>query len=174
MRERQRSENIRYATPGPSQNEEARISPRPVRLRPGVGRLAVTSARRARPSSAARCFTTLSSRNTRLFTREFVSRSFLVCCAPTLGGDCALRLRIHCRESARRLTTDTASASRFRSAVVSVTARSAAASASRSIVSASLVHSFPLVVGLVRHYRPPCRDIRVLCRGGCWTPPLER
>jgi hypothetical protein len=119
-----------------------------------LGRLGVTTARGS--ATAARCFATLSSRDARLFARKFVRGSFLVCRASTLGSDCALRLRIHCRESAWRLATDTTGISRVRSAVVSISAR--ADSSARSIVSASLVHSFPLVVGLVRHYRSPCRD----------------
>jgi hypothetical protein len=58
--------------------------------------------------TAAGCFTTLSSRDSGLFTREFVRGSFLVGGAPTFRSDCALRLRIHRRESARRLATLTA------------------------------------------------------------------
>jgi len=77
-----------------------------------LGRLDVTTARRVGSSSTARCFATLPSRNSRLFAREFVRRSFLVCRASTLGSDCALRLRIHCRKSAWRLATDAAGASR--------------------------------------------------------------
>jgi len=123
-----------------------------------LDRLGVTTARRS--ATAARCFATLSPRDARLFAREFVRGSFLVCRASALGSDCALRLRIHCRKSAWRLATDTTGISRVRSAVVSISARAYASSA-RSIVSASLVHSFPLVVGLVRHYRSPCRDIGV-------------
>jgi hypothetical protein len=115
-------------------------------------RLGVTTARRS--ATAARCFATLPPRDARLFAREFVRGSFLVCRASALGSDCALRLWIHCRKSAGRLATDTTGISRVRSAVVSISARADASSA-RSIVSASLVHSFPLVVGLVRHYRSP-------------------
>ena len=89
-----------------------------------LGRLAVTAARRARSTAAARCFTTFSSSNARLFTREFVRGSFLVRGASALGGDCSLCLRIHRRESAWRLSTHAASAPRIRSAVASTAAAS--------------------------------------------------
>jgi len=88
-----------------------------------------------------------------------VRRPFLVCRAPALGSDRALCLGIHRRKSTWRFPADAARASRVRSAVVSISNRIAAASSTRSIASASLVHSFPFVVGLVRHYPSPCRDI---------------
>jgi hypothetical protein len=123
-----------------------------------LGRLGVTTARCVGSASAPGCFATLSSRDARLFARELVRGSFLVCRASALGSDCALRLGIHCRKSAWRLATDTTRISRVRSAVVSISACATTASTARSVASASLVHSFPLVVGLVRHYRSPCRD----------------
>jgi hypothetical protein len=128
------------------------------------GRLRVIAARRGGPASPARCFAALSPGNARFFTGEFVRRSLLVRCAPTLGRDCALCLRIHCGKSAWRLAADGARVSRVSSAVISVSARPASASTSYSAGSASLVHSLPWVVGLVRHYRSPCRDIRKLSR----------
>jgi hypothetical protein len=117
------------------------------------GRLGVTAARRAGPASPARCFAALSPGNARLFTGEFVRRSLLVRCASTLGRDCALCLWIHRGKSAWRLAAHGARVSRVSSAVSSVSARPASASTSHSAGPASLVHSLPLVVGLVRHYR---------------------
>jgi len=139
-------------------NEEARFAPVPrsTPFRPGSGRLGATAG--AGPASAARCFATFSSRNARLFAGEFVRSPLLVGCASALRRNRALGLGIHRRETARRLTTDTAGVSRVRRAVVSAAVRSA----SRSAASASLVHPIPLVVRLVRHYRSPCRDIRLL------------
>ena len=122
----------------------------PLSILSGVGCLGVGVARGGGPSPSAGCFTTFPSGDARLFTREFVRRPFLMRRTSTLGGDCALRLRIHGRESARCLATDTARSSRIHSAVVS-----ASASPSCSARSASLVHSFPLGIGLVRHYRSP-------------------
>jgi hypothetical protein len=129
-----------------------------------LGRLAVTSARRAGPASATRCFAALSSGNARLFAGEFVRCSFLVRRASTLGCDRALCLRIHRGKSAWRLAAHGARVSRVPSAVISVSARPASASTPHSAGPASLVHSLPLVVGLVRHYRSPRRDIRKLSR----------
>ena len=123
-----------------------------------LGRLGATTARGVGSASPAGCFAAFPARNARFLAREFVRRSFLVRRAPTLRSDCALCLGIHCRKSAWRLATDAAGVSRVYTAVVSISARAAA---SRSIASASLVHSIPWVVGLVRHYRSPCRDIRV-------------
>ena len=120
-----------------------------------AGRLAVVSARRGGSASTPRCFTTLSSGNARLFSGEFVRRSFLMRCASALGSDCALCLRIHRGKSAWRLAAHGARVSRVPSAVISVSARPASASTSHSARSASLVHSLPLFVGLVRHYRSP-------------------
>jgi hypothetical protein len=101
----------------------------------------------ARPATAAGCFTTFSSRDSGLFAREFVRGSFLVGGAPTLGSDCALRLGIHCRESAGSLSTRTACTT-FRSALSSVHRATSA-----SIISSDpLVHHVLSVVSLVCHY----------------------
>jgi hypothetical protein len=127
------------------------------------GRLGVTAAR-CGPASPARCFAALSPGNARLFTGEFVRRSLLVRCASTLGRDCALCLWIHRGKSAWCFAAHGARVSRVSSAVISVSARPASASTPNSAGSASLVHSIPLVFGLVRHYRSPCRDIRKLSR----------
>jgi hypothetical protein len=135
------------------------------------GRLATAGIRRAGPAPPARCFAALPPGNARLFTGEFVRGSFLVRRASALGRDCALCLRIHRGKSAWRLSADAARASRFGSAVISAYARSASASSTRS---ASLVHSIPLVVGLVRHYRSPCRDIRLLVIAALGHPPFEQ
>jgi hypothetical protein len=116
--------------------------------------LGVTTARGVGSASATGCFTAFPARNARFLAREFVRCSFLVCRASTLRSDRALCLWVHCRKSAWRLATDAAGVSRVPTAVVSISAHTAASSA-RSIVSASLVHSFPLVVRLVRHYRSP-------------------
>lgn len=132
--------------------------PRSFPSRPG--RLAVTAGRRAGPASSPRCFATLSPGNARLFAGEFMRCSLLVRRAPTLGRDCALCLRIHRGKSTRRLATDATLASRVGAAIVS-SAGAASASTSRSTPSASLVHALPLVIGLVRHYRSPCRDFRL-------------
>jgi hypothetical protein len=129
-----------------------------------LDRLGILSARRARPASAAGCFATFSSRDARLFTCEFVRGALLVCRAPTLGRDCALGLRIHCGEATWRLATDAARASLVRTAVASISGGTSAASTSASGAPAAFVHSFPLVVGSVWHYRSPCRDIRMLVR----------
>jgi hypothetical protein len=159
-------QNIRHATPGPNKNEKARLAPCLVRIHSGPCRSAagVAGARRARPSTAARCFTALSSGDARLFAGEFVRSSFLVRRASTLGRYCPLGLWIHCGESAWRLATGAARTARLRSPVVSIAAGSAAARAAAPGCPASLVHPLPLVVGLVSHYRSPCRDIRRLSR----------
>jgi hypothetical protein len=47
-----------------------------------------------------------------------VGSSFLVSCASALGGDRALRLRIHCRESTWSFATHTTGATRIRSAII--------------------------------------------------------
>jgi hypothetical protein len=110
--------------------------------------------RRVRSPSAARCFSPFSSCDSCLFAREFVRRSFLVRGAATLCRDCALRLRIHCRESAWCLATDATGAARVRCLIISTSAHRASVSAHRSArpPSAPLVHSALLGVRLVCHY----------------------
>jgi hypothetical protein len=105
-------------------------------------------ARSASPSTT-RCFSAFSSRDPRLFTGEFVRGSFLVRRSSTLRRDRALRLRVHCRKSAGSLA-DVAGTTRFSSTVVAPARSTASSSAS-----ASLVHSFVLVVAFVCHYRSP-------------------
>jgi hypothetical protein len=79
-----------------------------------------------------------------------VRGSFLVRRASTLRRDRALCLRVHCRKSAGSLA-NVARTTRFSSTVVAP----AHSTASISTASASLVHSFVLVVALVCHYRSP-------------------
>ena len=128
---------------------------------PGLVRLSVVAVGRARPASPAGGFAALSSGNARFLTGELVCRSLLVRRASALGRDCALGLWVHRGKAAGRLSTHSALGSRVGSAIVSASARCASASSARS---ASLVHAIPLVVGLVRHYRSPRRDIRRLSR----------
>jgi hypothetical protein len=113
-----------------------------------LGRSACALTRSARSPSTARCFSAFSSGDPRLFTGEFVRRSFLVRRAPTFRRDRALCLRIHRRKSAGCLS-DVARTTRFWSTVV------APARCAASAASASLVHPFVLVVTLVCHYRSP-------------------
>jgi hypothetical protein len=127
----------------------------------------VAVVRFARPSTAARCFTTLSTRDSGLFTRELVRGSFLVGGAPTLRSDCALRLGIHRSESAGSLATHTACIACLRSALSSRPADRSTTSASHSAAAAyaALFHPVPFVVGLVCHYRSPAAIFEFVSRG---------
>jgi len=130
------------------------------------GRSVVVVAPFARPTSPAGCFATLSSRDSGLFAREFVRGSFLVGGAPTFRRDCALRLRIHCRESAGSLATHTACIACLRSALSSRPADRSTASASYSAAAnASVFHPVPFVVCLVCHYRSPAAIFEFVSRG---------
>lgn len=133
-------------------NDGARLSPCPRSLPPRLSRSAAALIWSARSSPTAGCFSAFSSRDPRLFTREFVRRSFLVCRASTFRRDGALCLRVHCRKSARCLA-DVARTTRFSSTVVAPAHSTACTS--NSAASASLVHPFVLVVSLVCHYRSP-------------------
>jgi hypothetical protein len=126
-----------------------------------LGRSAVALPRSASPSTT-RCISTFSSRDPRLFTREFVRGSFLVRRASTLRRDRALCLRVHCSKSTGSLA-NVARITRFSSTVVAA----AQSTASNSIASGSLVHSFVLVVSLVCHYRSPAGILELM------TPPLK-
>jgi hypothetical protein len=88
-----------------------------------------------------------------------VCSSFLVRGAPAFCRDRALRLRIHCRESARSLPTHRSSAASIHSTFTSRSACSArsaqAAAATYTGASAPLVHSSLLGVSLVCHYQSP-------------------
>jgi hypothetical protein len=80
-------------------------------LRPGWESSNVTAVVSARPATAARSFTAFPSGDACFLARKFVRRSLLVRGTTTLGGDCALGLGIHCRESARRFPA-------YRSAII--------------------------------------------------------
>ena len=135
----------------------------------------VAVVRFARPSTTARCFTTLSTRDSGLFTRELVRGSFLVGGAPTLRSDCALRLRIHRCESAGSLATHTACIACLRSALSSRPADRSTTSASHSAAAyAALFHPVPFVVGLVCHYRSPAAIFEFVSRGRGGNSPGER
>jgi len=128
--------------------------------------LAIVCVRSARAAAAARCLATLSSRDSSFLAREFVGSSFLVRGASAFRCDCALRLRIHCRESARSLATYASGVAGINTAIIPVSAdvsivaaKGAAACASGSVVpSAPLVHSVLLVDRLVCHYSISCRN----------------
>src|ERR1700680_506291 len=125
----------------------------------------VAVVRFARPSTHARCFTTLSTRDSGLFTRDRVRGSFLVGGAPTLRSDCALRLRIHRCESAGSLATHTACIACLRSALSSRPADRSTTSASHSAAAyAALFHPVPFLVGLVCHYRSPAAIFEFVSR----------
>jgi hypothetical protein len=130
------------------------IVPRSIPSR--LGRSAVALVCSARSPSTARCFAALSSSHARLFTGEFVRRSFLVCRSSAFRRDRALRLRVHRRKSARCLA-DVARTTRF--SIVVAPAHSAASTSAAA--SAPLVDPFVLVVTLVCHYRSPAAIIRV-------------
>jgi hypothetical protein len=141
---------------------EIRASFASVRLEQSV----VAVVRFARPSTTARCFTTLSTRDSGLFTRELVRGSFLVGGAPTLRSDCALRLGIHRCESAGSLATNTACIACLSSALSSRPADRSTTSASHSAAAyATLFHPVPFVVGLVCHYRSPAAIFEFVSRG---------
>jgi hypothetical protein len=114
----------------------------------------------ARPATAARCFTTLSSRDSGLFACKFVRCSFLVGGTPTLCSDRALRLGIHRRESAGSLSTRTASTPRLHSALSSCAVHSGAVSTASSVAASiispwlsawsAIIHLLPQIFELVR------------------------
>jgi hypothetical protein len=160
-----RPENLsRHSEFGPEKTKrhgEIRASFASVRLRRSV----VVVARFARPATAAGCFTTLSSRDSGLFAREFVRGSFLVGGAPTFRRDCALRLRIHRRESAGSLATHTAGIACLRSALSSRPADRSTAASHSAAAHASFVHPVPFVVGLVCHYPSPAAIFEFVSHG---------
>jgi hypothetical protein len=119
-----------------------------------LGRSVAALARSAWSSSAARCFSTFSSRDARLFTSEFVRGSLLVRCASALRRDRALCLRVHRCKSTRSLANITG-APRFSTTVIAPAHAATSTSTSGSAASASLVHPLLLVVPLVCHYRSP-------------------
>ena len=82
-----------------------------ISLRPGWERSDIAAVVAARPATATGSFTTLASGDSCFLARKFVRRSLLVRGTSAFGGDCALSLWIHCRESARRFPA-------YRSAVV--------------------------------------------------------
>ncbi len=129
----------------------------PLSLPSRLGRSAALTCS-ARSSSAARCFSTFSPSDPRLFTGEFVRRSFLVRRASTFRRDRALCLWVHRRKSAGCLA-DVARATKFSSTVVAPA--HSTASTSDYATSAPLVHSFLLVVPLVCHYRSPAAIFEV-------------
>ena len=99
-----------------------------ISLRPGWESSDITAVVAARPATAARSFTALTSGDACFFARKFVRRSLLVRRPSALGGDCALSLGIHCRESARRLSAHRSAVvaanitSTFVAAIISCTA----------------------------------------------------
>jgi hypothetical protein len=127
-----------------------------------LGRSGIARARSA-PPSTTRCFSAFSSRDARFFTGEFVRGSFLVRRASTFRRDRALCLRVHCRKSAGSFA-DVAGTARFSCAVTAA----AHSTAANSTASASLVHSFVLVVAVICHYRSPAAifEFNDACR---WT-----
>jgi hypothetical protein len=129
----------------------------PLSLPSRLGRSAALTCS-ARSSSAARCFSTLSPSDPRLFTGEFVRRSFLVRRASTFRRDRALCLWVHRCKSAGCLA-DVARATKFSSTVIAPAHPTACTP--DYAASASLIHSFLLVVPLVCHYRSPAANIRV-------------
>jgi hypothetical protein len=156
------SRHSRFAPIKTKRHGEIRASFASVRLRRSV----VVIARFARPATAAGCLATFSSRDSGLFAREFVRGSFLVGGAPTFRRDCALRLRIHRRESAWSLPTHTAGIPCLHSALSSRPANRSTASASHSAIAhASLVHPVPFVVGLVCHYPSPAANFEFVSHG---------
>ncbi len=117
---------------------------------PAKGRSTSILIRSARPASTARCFSALPSSDACFFAGEFMGGSFLVRCAPALGGNRTLRLRIHRRKSARGFSDGPAIAR-----VSAAIAPSVAGSFVHSADSVSLVQPVPLVVCLVCHYPSP-------------------
>jgi hypothetical protein len=93
-----------------------------------------------------------------------VRRSLLVRRAAAFRRDCALCLRIHCRESARRLSYRSAAIITFTSYAVGISdsltgfAPLADPAATAAAGSASLVHEISSRVGLVCHFAISCRD----------------
>src|SRR5207248_3866434 len=155
-------------------------SPCPVRFSSRLDVLGGALVRRGRSSSATRRLTALASRDSRFFARELVRGSFLVSGASALCRDRALRLRIHRREPAWCLATDTSRVSRFHSAVRSPSRERSAVtldvayapchdatvsghcaggtcfhSCCAAATSAPLVHSVSPVISIVCHYRSP-------------------
>ena len=122
---------------------------------------------------ATRSFAALATSDPRFLTGEFVGSAFLVSGASTFGGNRALRLRIHRRESTRSFSAHATTAACIRSAVVPTSVIRASAPRQCAVVShgtvgaasAPLVHSFPLVVSLICHYPSPAANSSVnVCR----------
>jgi hypothetical protein len=95
-----------------------------------------------------------------------VRRAFLVRRAASLRRDCALRLRIHRCEPARRLPAHRSAAAPFftsyavciSAAIIQTATLSADAAPPSGAASAPLVHEVPSVVGLVCHSAISRRD----------------
>ena len=132
------------------------------------GRSTIVFVPSARPATATGCLTALSSRDSGLFAGEFVRGPFLVGGPSTFRSDCALRLRIHRRESAWSLATR-ATGAWLRFAPNSRSAHDSVDSFARSAAtSAPLIHPDLLVVGMVCHYQSPAAIFRV-CQSRCST-----
>lgn len=72
------------------------------RLHSVPARVSAVAVCSARPSTTARGLAAFSSGDARFLAGELVGRAFLMRGPTSLGCDCSLRLRVHCRETARR------------------------------------------------------------------------